>query len=569
MKKIKYIFLATMLLQNISQASLFWDCEVGIKQFRLNNFEFSKNYFENYILNKPNDKKGYFWLAKTYQKLEQSEENKQKAKEYFKKAFELAYFEKNIDKTIFSSAVSTEQEDYFDMASLYFEKGDFKKTELYADMILKINPKSASAYFIKAQIANINKNEENAKEYLNQAIILNNNFLKTKLAQKLNIYNVPELSKETCKLFINDLYYTGDIEGAIKKAIKLVSLDLNDIDSHLILANLYIENNNLFKAQEAILTAKIIDENNIQLLLLEAEMEKIKDEKTKELKTLLKIYKINPNNQEALLKLGEYYLSEKDWQNSKKYFNELININNSLYEGYFGYVYSLIQLGEINTALSEIKNLSILNPNASDVEYLYAKIYEFNGEFNQALIYLNKAILKSENSNYFLEKAKINYILANYPQMLSDLAQAEFIQTNSSLNKKEIEELKIKAYLKLEDLSNAKIYIENTTALDKNRIIYKYNLYTLYKLQGNELKKEELSKQLRKLKPVKLIDYIDLSEFYLEEKGLDSAINLLNSAIKKYPNQKEIYLQQIRLCYQTKNFKKLKQIINKNNNSIN
>ena len=159
MKKLKYIFLATMLLQNISQASLFWDCEVGIKQFRLNNFEFSKNYFENYILNKPNDKKGYFWLAKTYQKLEQTEENKQKAKQYFKKAFELAYFEKNIDKTIFSSAVSTEQEDYFDMASLYFEIGDFKKTELYADMILKINPKSASAYFIKAQIANINKNE--------------------------------------------------------------------------------------------------------------------------------------------------------------------------------------------------------------------------------------------------------------------------------------------------------------------------------------------------------------------------------------------------------------------------
>jgi len=564
MKKIKYIFLAITLLQSVSQAGLFWDYRIGVKQFQNGNYDFSRNYFEDYVLNNPNDKNGYYWLAKTYQKLTPSEENKHKIKENFKKSFELSYLEKDIEETIFASDNISEEEDYFDMASLYFEKGDFKETELYADMILKVNPKSASAYFIKAQIANINNDEQKAKEFLNQAIILNNNFLKTKLAKKFEINIVPETSKETYNFFILDSYYNGNIKEAINNAVKLLAIDLDDVESYVILANLYFEDGQIEKAEEKLIQAKNLNKETLKLNLLEAKIANAKEEKTRELKALLGAYKLNPNNEEMLYKLGEYYFLQKDWENSRKYFENLVNIDNFFYEAYFGYIYSLINLGKADLALYEARKLSNLNPNASDTEFLFAKICELNGEFNQALAYLNKAIEKSENVKYYIEKAKINYILEDYPQTIMDLKEANF-SINSFSDEQEINEYFAKTYLKMKDIENSRKYIEIQKNLDKNRIIYKYNLYNLYKLQGNEHQSEELLKSLKKFKPVKLMDFIDLSEFYFEQKGLDEAINLLNLGIKKYSDKIELYYQQIKLCYRAKNQKKLKQIIEKRN----
>ena len=74
--------------------------------------------------------------------------------------------------------------------------------------------------------------------------------------------------------------------------------------------------------------------------------------------SLIKIHKTNNFNQEVLIKLGEEYADEKDWEKAIYYYNKLVNIDpeNSDY---------LYRLGGTQAAYSEVVNkfrvLSIIN----------------------------------------------------------------------------------------------------------------------------------------------------------------------------------------------------------------
>ena len=111
------------------------------------------------------------------------------------------------------------------------------------------------------------------------------------------------------------------------------------------------------------------------------------DKKTQEI--LLNAYEINPNNQQVLLEIGNYYLRKKDFVNANKYFETLINVNDKLYEAYFGYVYSSAEIGKIEEAMNFVRNLSSLNPQTNETYFLLAKICENKGNYKEALDYLN------------------------------------------------------------------------------------------------------------------------------------------------------------------------------------
>ena len=148
-KKYLTIFFFLALFHNCTSASLLWDLNYGINLYQKGNLKLAKQYLIDYTKSNPNDENGYYWLAKTYSSLKY-ETN---ANEYFKKAYELIIKKKNIEKIDFEIKDSTSAEDYFDMAAMYFEKGNLKEANTYADLMLKINPKSSSAYFVKAKIA--------------------------------------------------------------------------------------------------------------------------------------------------------------------------------------------------------------------------------------------------------------------------------------------------------------------------------------------------------------------------------------------------------------------------------
>lgn len=539
-RKILIIFFFLAFIFQTSNASLLWDLNYGINQYRRKNFKIAKEYLIQYTKENPNDENGFYWLAKTYHSMKDTKN----ANENFKKAYELTIKEKNIEKIDFNIDSSTNVEDYFDMAAMYFEAGNLEKAENYADLMLNLNPKSPSAYFVKAKIAQINGEIEKAKEYINKAIIFNNKLIKTNLAKSLNVRNLPNMTLEMYEIFALEAYFSSDINSAIRYCRKYLNINPNNVDMSNLLIDLYIKNNELSLAQSVI--DKVFENsNNIQTNLYQAKIYELrKDERLEN--TLLNAHKINPNNADVLLELGNFYLKKGDFLNSKKFFEILVNVNDELFEAYFGYIYSLLETGKTEESMNLIRKFASLNPDSSQIDFLLAKICQKNNELKEALSYLNSAILKAKNPYYFLDRAKINYELKNYSESIDDLKYISNLP-NSTVLQNEAEEYIIKNYLKLGDIVNSQMYLNKKLSLDKNRIIYKYNLYVLYKLQGSEKIAESQLKEIKKTKPTGVQDYIDLSEIFFEENQTDNAIKIINKGIKKYPKEFKLYSQKARI----------------------
>lgn len=557
-KKIRKCFILScfLALLNGANASLLWNIDYAINQYRNNSFECAKEYLIEYIKNNPNDEDGYYWLAKTYYSLKDAIN----ASEYFKKAHELTIKEKNIEKIDFKTETISSTEDYLDIASMYFEKGDLIQADTYAELMLKINPKSASAYFIKAKISQLNGDEVKAKEYLNKAIVYNNKLIKTRLAKSLNINQLPEMSLEMYEMLAYEGYFSSDINSAILYCKKYLNINPSNIDITNMLIDLYIKNDELVSAQ--ILINSVLENlPNIQTFLLQAKIYKLQNN-AKEEDILLEAYKINPNNSKVLLALGEFYINRGNYVKSKKYFEILLSVNDELQEAYFGYIYSLIELGEIENAMSLIRKFSSLNNLTSQTDFLLAKICEKTNDYNEAISYLNSAILKYKNPHYYFLKAKINYKQKNYKTAINCLKEITKLPDFESMQEK-VESYLIKNYIKTGDSYSAQILLNKSKGLDKNRIIYKYNLYIIYKLQGKEKIAKDQLDEIEKTKLVNLLDYIDLAEVYFEENKINESIKVLDKGIKKYPKEFELYSKKAEIYTYLNKFEQVKLILKK------
>ena len=560
-KKILILFFFLIFTANVSNASLLWDINFGIAEYKKSNFKVARDYFLDYIKSNPNNEEGYYWLAKSYFGLN---DNKN-ANVNFKKAHELTIKEKNIEKLKFDNNNVSNIEDYFDMAVMYFESRDLKNAEFYADLMLKVNPKSPSAYFIKAKIEQLQGNNEKAVEHINKAIIFNNKLIKTNLARNLNITKIPEMTLEMYEMFALEAYFSPDTTSAIRYCRRYLESNPSNKDIANMLIDLYIKNNEYALAQEMIDDIIAKKEANIPTLLLQARIyEYTNDEKLEQV--LLDAYKINPNNLKTLLELGNYYLKKQDFISAKKYFETLISVNDAYYEGYFGYIYSLCELNLTQQAVELIRKFIALNPDSSEGYYLLSKICEKNGDFIEANEFLSQAIEKAKNPHYYLKKAEISYILKNYQDSIDELKIALDLPIKQEM-KEEINELLVKNYLKTNDLMNAQILLNKNNALDKSTIVYKYNLYTLYKKQGNEQRAEEQFSEVKKAKLNTIKDYIDWSEIYYDEEEFDESLKILNKGVKKFPQSHLLFSQQIKIYSLLNKKNEIKPILEKTNNN--
>ena len=75
-------------------ASYLWNINTGINEFYKGNYNYSKTFFTTYLKSNPNDADGYWWLAKSYQKL-QDEKN---AILNFEKSYAAAFSKNEIEK---------------------------------------------------------------------------------------------------------------------------------------------------------------------------------------------------------------------------------------------------------------------------------------------------------------------------------------------------------------------------------------------------------------------------------------------------------------------------------------
>ncbi|MBQ2984054.1 MAG: tetratricopeptide repeat protein [Candidatus Gastranaerophilales bacterium] len=545
------------------EASFLWNIYDGVSYFQKNDFNNAINEFKTFEKYNPNDKNTYFWLAKTYLKTPKQEALAQKN---LKKFYELYSQEKNTEKISYEPINNQQIEDYFDMAIMYFEEGNFFEANYYADMILKINPKSSSAYFIKAKLAQLEKKEDIAKTFLNKAIALNNDILRTNLAKSLNIYALPELTKEIYLTFAQEAFFYLDMSNAIKNAKKYIELDKTNSNVYSLLIEAYLAQGNIQGAKEVLFEAQKLFSNNLQLKLLEAQIANIENDTEKRANALEQAYKINPNNKQVLYELSNLYIQKQDFKKANEISRTLVIVDDLMYEAYFNLIYSSIKIADIDFAVSNIRKLSELNENKSELNYLLSLICQYQGDFKNSKGYLLQALKEDENAQYYLDLAKIEYLEKNYSLCEKYLLEGLKVAKNSTV-RNEIEDYLIKSYLKNNNFKLAQNYLFKKTALDKNRIIYKYNLYILNKMRDNSRAQKEL-KQIVKIKPLFEMDYLDLSEIYFDENKPQEAIKLLDKALKK-KNNSEFYLQKIKIYFVLNQEENIKNTIIEMKNNLN
>ena len=537
----KFLLSIFLLSANSVFASYLWDINVGVSEFFKGNFNYSKNFFLTYLKSNPNDENGYWWLAKSYQNLGDEENSNLN----FEKSYLSTFSKKELEKINFNSKETSNIEDYFDMAVEYFSNANYKEADFYADMMLKLDKKSASAYFIKAKIAKTLKNDTEAKKYLEQAIIFNNDILNTNLAKTLKIATVPSTTKEMYKFNAIEFYYKGELKDSIINAKKYIEIDKN-IDMINFLINLYIKSNDIYRAKNLIESSKNANIANIQTYIYESQI--TADEEKKE-KILKEAYKINPNNPDVLLNLGNLYLKREDFNNSLKYFEILTLVNSEMYEAYFGYAFSLLKLNKTQEALNFVRKMHKKNPSSSENLFLLSLVAQNQNSYIEAIEYLDEALQKDENANYYFEKAKIYYLLKNYEKSLENLKSVSKAN-NGSINEKEVDEYFVKNYLKLNKFKEAENLLFYNTKLDKNRIMYKYYLYNLCKFDDNN--STTCQKTFKLPKPMSLENYIDISEILLDKNSLKEAEKILTAGLKKYPNSHQLLQAKNKIDYYQK-----------------
>ena len=537
----KLLFLFVLLSFNGVFASFLWNKDAGVQMLKDENYIDAYNFFVSYINNNPNDEDAWYYEGLALSKLQ----SKQKARSSFQKSYEISSLKRNLDKLNFEDTSNIE--DYVDIAAMYFEQKNYKNALDYSNIMLEIDPACALAYFIKAKVFCENKEFQSAKEMLNIAIYLDDSYLDTNLAKSLEINSksVPE------KSFLSKIavykYYQGDIEGAKSYLESYLELEKN-VDIYSLLIDCYLKEENIQKAQSILSEAKKVQENSLILILEETKIQELEGKDIKQ--TLQKGYKINPNNEDLLLKLGNYYLDKKNYEEALTYYQKLINMDNTYYDAYFGYIYSLLKLQKNESALKAIRQMIALNKDNSETDYLLSKLCQNKANYSEALTYIKQAQKKEKNIYYTRERAKINYMLGNWQKSINNL--------NKIPNSEEDAELKILNYIQLKDISNISKSIET---LDKNSIMYKYYLYIISKLEGRDKEAQVRLSEIKKIKPKTEKEYYSLIKIAFLNSDAPWINKLTNAVIKKYGNSPELSAIRIEGYYILKDYTNLKEVL--------
>lgn len=174
-----------------------------------------------------------------------------------------------------------------------------------------------------------------------------------------------------------------------EKYLQLKQDDLTVLDN---LANCYLNNKEFEKAKN---TSKII-------------MSKFPDERSN------------------LLRLANIYIQEGKFELALEMLEKYIDINSENAEVHFRKAAILIELEKYNEALVSVKKSDELSyHNKSDLYHLYGIIYKYLDEFDESLHFLSKSLsLDDQNASVFVDRADLYDNLGDYDNAIIDIEKA-------------------------------------------------------------------------------------------------------------------------------------------------
>lgn len=457
-------------------------------------------------------------------------------------------------------AASELTDDYFDIASNYYNSNNFAKSLEYLDLIIQIEPDNKVAIELKNKIAPppVDKSieEKSTADALAQV----------KSPEKVIIIEAPQVNLEKTSFDSNyynskgqEFYNQKDFDSAIQYFHKAIVLNKKNAQAYNNLAMAYWEKNNIDAAIKYFKLAYAISKHYSQPLANLSNLYKQLGNSQKQFYYLKKAVCANDNDYLAYFYLGNYYRSKKDYQSAIDNYKESVKINQKFAAVYLNLAISFFECEEFNYSILAAKQYLELCPNSDYAYFLMAKSALAIGKFDEAKKDIQSAIDICTNNEYMLELAKINYALDDYNTALN-LFQ---IVLQSGDNAEVFNYVGLCNY-KMKNTEIAIINFNKAIELDGLRPIYYYNLAQCYKSLGDKKNYVKNVNTATKICPINYQDYIDLSYIYHDNSNSAYAINTLNEAIKKYPEEKAIFLAKLKIYEaigDNLNYNKTKEII--------
>ncbi len=115
---------------------------------------------------------------------------------------------------------------------------------------------------------------------------------------------------ESVEHYLKGLLYgrSGNLRSAIEEYQKTIALDPKSVILHKELAELYLRLGDMNKARAELKDAMVLAPDNLEVLLLWANVSQMLEQGQQAIDTYQKILSLDKENQEALLYLGNLYL---------------------------------------------------------------------------------------------------------------------------------------------------------------------------------------------------------------------------------------------------------------------
>lgn len=543
----------------------------GIKLLNTNKLNKACEFFKNYTDNHPNDPDGHYWLGYCYKRTGQDELGSY----HLQKSFELSQTIEDID--IVEPAGFKNQNDYLDIALMYLENGEFDKAHTYCDMTIKLNPENAEAYVMRSKIYLAQGDKDNARAAAIRAIQYDNALLDSDTAREFDIVEIPPFDFEYYNSKGVEYFYKGEIENAINCFKKSLDMNFKNVVALNNLARAYIKLQNYDEAKSALKKARIFAPKYFETYLNLAHIAKLESQRTdigdftrkkylRERQKYLNIaIKNNPNDKRAYLEMGNYYLEQRDFKEAIKNFETALIYDDEYYEAYLGLAIANLKSDNLQKALLALRNAGALNSRSDEISYYLAKMCILDNRFDEAKDYLEDALSKAENPEYYLEMGKIEYYKNNYTSARENFIKACSLDVRLK-NLAELHNYLGLCYYHMKDLRKAVINLQKANELENNNVIYMYNLSLVYKTTRQNDLYEKIYNKIMNFKPQSVRDYIDLGTIYYDRGQSDVAKTILDEGIRKMPEKKALYSAKLKLLKslgESEEEKKLKELMDK------
>lgn len=434
-------------------------------------------------------------------------------------------------------------DDYFDIATNYFNSNNYAKSLEYLDLIMQIEPDNLAAKTLRDKISP--PPVDTVKEAEQTAKILE----VVKNPENLTILNVAQADVE--KMTYNSDYYNTkgqefyakkEYDSAIEYFYKSIKLNCHNAQAYNNLAMSYWLKNNTPCAIKYFKKAHSINRCYTQPLVNLSNLYRQLGDSKRQVCYLRQAIKYNPNDYLAYFWLGNYYKNAGNYPLAIENYKEVVKINPKFSQVYLCLAMSFFETEEFNYTIQALAQYQEFYPDSDFAFYLSARANLALCRYSDAKTNIERAIAINNSSEYQFELAKIDYVLEDYVSALEI-----FQKLVQSCESAELFNYVGLCNYKLKNIDVAIANFNKAIQLDSLRPIYYYNLAQCYKSLGDKQSYTKYITTATKITAINYQDFIDLSYIYYDNGNPSYAINTLNSAIEKYPDLKSLYLSKLKI----------------------